>query len=149
VGLGFLQFFFYFKAILLKKKTTKIQVSNYHKIGNSHVQHASVAAAATIARPRPPEAASSEASGLRPLLASVRLVASVHYVASGLVNPAWPLNLHSRFFGRWRDVAAWPLATSSEAVGLPDDGVDDPLIPIVERMHRILLAPERVAIWIR
>ncbi len=113
------------------------------------MQHASVAAAATVARPQPPEAASSEASGLGPLLASVRQVASVHYIAGGLINPARPLNLHSRFFGRRRDVVAWPLATSSEAVGLPDDGVDDPLIPIVERVHRILLAPERVAILIR
>ena len=124
-------------------------VSDYHNVGNSRVQHASVAATAAVARPRPPEAASSKASGLGPLLASEWLVATMHYIAGGLINPARPLNLDSRFFGRWRDVVAWPLTTSSEAVGLPDDGVDDPLIPIVERMHRILLAPERVAIWIR
>ncbi len=104
-------------AILLKKKTTIIQVSNNHMVGNSPVQCASVAAAAAEARPRPPEAASSEASRLRPLLASVRLVASVHHVASGLVDPAWPLNLHSRFFGRQSNVVSRPLATSSEAVG--------------------------------
>ncbi len=118
-------------------------------VGCSPVQYASVSAAAPEAQPQPPEATFSEASRPRPLLASMRLIASVHHVASGLVNPAWPLNVDSRFFGRWCNVVTRPLAARSEAVSLPDDGVDDPLVPIVERVHRILLAPELLAIWIR
>jgi hypothetical protein len=41
--------FFLLYGDITKKKTTIIQVSNYHMIGNSPVQYASVAAAAAVA----------------------------------------------------------------------------------------------------
>jgi hypothetical protein len=49
------------------------------------------------------------------------------------------------FFCRWGDVS-WPLASRPEAVSLLRDSVDDQLVPVVQRMHQVLISPEGIAV---
>ncbi len=68
-------------------------------------------------------------------------VASVNNTTSGLVYPARPRDLGARFLSSWVDVVSWSLTSGSEAVGLLHDGVDYRLVPVVKRVHRVVVTP--------
>jgi hypothetical protein len=77
------------------------------------------------------EPASAESSGPEPWPPPGGRVASVHNDRRlSLVDPPGSGHLSSRFLGWRRNVSARPLLTSSEAVGLLLDEVDNGLITI-------------------
>jgi hypothetical protein len=99
-----------------------------------------------------PEAASSEAAsakeaGPEPVLAASLAESAVnHHGNLRLVNPARPRDVHPWFFRSWGDIIAAPLASRAEAVSLSQNGVHNHLVPVKERMDRVVISPERVAV---
>ncbi len=108
-----------------------------------------VATTSTEAGPRPPDTASAAEARPEPLLASTRIVASVHHhVGLRLVDPARPRDLHPRFFRGRGDLISWPLVAGSEAVSLLLNGIHDPLIAVVEGVDRVVITPQGIPILV-